>query len=205
MTIKGNPKRIFCDGVYWGELDKASFDEMVGYLKKRVEICFFNPIKTLLLPEYKTTGFMMIAVLSSLIDLVSQYYYGQPGMKSKDKYKRFLRDHFVEFRQKITVKKFSHVKDLADFFYEGFRCQILHNFMLTEYSTIGWQTGLVHINTWNTKKDLKEIIINPRLLTERLESVFLDYIDDLLNPKNAQLREAFVKKLFIDTGVKLEA
>ncbi|MBU1061562.1 MAG: hypothetical protein KJ952_02425, partial [Candidatus Omnitrophica bacterium] len=121
MTVRGNPQRIFCEGVRWGDLDKASFDEVVTCFKKRVEACFLNPIKELLLPEYKTTGFVILAVISALIDLLSQYYYGEPKIKHKDKYKRFLREHFPEFRQNISIKNLPHVKDFADFFYEGFR------------------------------------------------------------------------------------
>lgn len=203
MTIRGNPNRIFCDGIKWGDLDQASFEEIVGFFKKRVEICFFTPINKLLLPEYKTTGFVILAVISSLIDLLSQYYYWGPDIKHKDKYKRFLRDHFVEFNQSISLKRFPHVKDYADFFYEGFRCQILHNFMLNECSTIGWKTAVVQINVWDLKKNAIELIVNPRLMVEKLEVVFQQYMSDLLNPKNAERRDSFVKKLFIDTGVKL--
>jgi hypothetical protein len=203
MAIRGNPERIFCSGIKWGDLDKASFEEIVGYFKKRVEICFFNPINQLLLPEYKTTGFVTLAVISSLIDLLSQYYYWGPDIKHKDKYKRFLRDHFVEFNQTLSLKRFPHVKDYADFFYEGFRCQILHNFMLNECSTIGWKTDIVRLNVWDKTNNLVELIVNPRLLVERLEAVFSKYMEDLLNPQNFDLRDSFKKKLFIDTGVKI--
>ena len=204
MTVRGNPERIFCEGVRWGDLDKAGFDEVVGYFKKRVEGCLFNPVKRLLLPEYKTTGFVILAVISTLIDLLSQYYYCASKMKHKDKYKRFLRDNFAEFRQSISLKKIPHIKDFADFFYEGFRCQILHNFMLSEYSTIGWKTDLLYLNIWDKSKGLKEIIVNPRLFLGRLENVFISYIDDLLNQKNLELRDSFAKKLYIDTGVKIK-
>lgn len=203
MSIRGNPDRIFCPGIKWGDLDKATFEQIVSSFKKRVEICFFNPINNLLLPEYKTTGFVILAVISSLIDLLSQYYYWGPDIKHKDKYKRFLREHFAEFNQTISLKRYPHVKDFADFFYEGFRCQILHNFMLNECSTIGWKTDLVQVHVWDETKDLKEIIVNPRLLFERLKTVFEQYMDDLLNPKKAELRDSFIKKLYIDTGVKI--
>lgn len=203
MTIRGNPERIFCTGIKWGDLDKSTFEQMVGSFKKRVEICFFNPIHNLLLPEYKTTGFVILAVISSLIDLLSQYYYWGPDIKHKDKYKRFLRDHFAEFNQHISLKRYPHVKDFADFFYEGFRCQILHNFMLNECSTIGWQTDLIQLHVWDKKRDQKEIIVNPRLLVERLETVFQKYMNDLLNPEKTELRDSFIKKLYIDTGVKI--
>ncbi len=204
MVVRGNPERIFCEGVKWGDLDKASFDEVVGYFKKRVEDCFFNPVKKLLLPEYKTTGFVILSVISTLIDLISQYYYFGPEIKHKDKYKKFLRDHFAEFRQNISLKKFPFVKDFADFFYEGFRCQILHNFMLSEHSTIGWKTDLLYLNIWDKTKDLKEVIVNPRLMLQRLEDVFIQYIEDLLNPKKLKLRNGFAKKIYIDTGVKIK-
>ncbi|MFH1783088.1 MAG: hypothetical protein ABH848_05685 [Candidatus Omnitrophota bacterium] len=78
MTVRGNPERIFCEGVRWGDLDKAGFNEVVGYFKKRIEDCFFNPVKRLLLPEYKTTGFLILAMISALVDLLSQYYYCNP-------------------------------------------------------------------------------------------------------------------------------
>jgi hypothetical protein len=205
MAIRGNPERFFCPGIKWGDLDKATLEEMVDFFRKRVEICFFTPIHKLLLPEYKTTGFITLAVISSLIDLLSQYYYWGPDIKHKDKYKRFLRDHFPEFNQTISLKRYPHVKDFADFFYEGFRCQILHNFMLNECSTIGWQTtSLVQLHIWDKTKELKEIIVNPRLLLERLEAAFQKYMDDLLNSKNSDLRDSFRKKLFIDTGVKIK-
>ncbi len=204
MAVRGNPQRIFCEGVTWGDLDKASLNEVAVYFRKRIEDCFFNPVKQLLLPEYKTTGFLVLAIISSLIDLISQYYYAEPGVKHKDKYKNFLREHFPGFTQKVSFKKFPHVKDIADFFYEGFRCQILHNFMLSEHSTIGWKTDLIYINVWNKEKDMKEIIINPKILIEKLEEVFLKYIDSLLIHENKQLRRSFAEKLLIDTGVKIK-
>ena len=203
MTVKGNPQRIFCAGVTWGDLEKAGFDDIVAYFKKRVEACFFDPVENLLLPEYKTTGFVIMATLSALIDLLSQYYYSEAKIKHKDKYKRFLREQFPEFRHPISVKAFPFAKDLADFFYEGFRCSILHNFMLSEYATIGWKTDLVFLNTWGEGKDCKEIIINPRKLTERLKEIFTRYITDLLDPKNKSLRDSFAKKLYLDTNVKI--
>ncbi|MFZ5801334.1 MAG: hypothetical protein ACOY3D_08200 [Candidatus Omnitrophota bacterium] len=203
MAIRGNPQRIFCEGVKWGDLDAASFEQVVGYFKKRVEICFFAPVKNLLLPEYKTTGFIVLAVISAVIDILSQYYYWESGIKHKDKYKKFLRDNFKEFRQPIALKRLPHVKDLADFFYEGFRCQILHNFMLSEYSTLSWKAGLLQVHLWDKEKSQKEVILNPRLLIEGLENIFLNYIGGLLDKKNSRLRAGFARKLFIDTGVKL--
>ncbi|MFH1678455.1 MAG: hypothetical protein ABH914_02415 [Candidatus Omnitrophota bacterium] len=203
MAVKGNPERIFCEGVRWGSLDKAGFDEAVGYFKKRVEDCFFNPVKKLLLPEYKTTGFVILAVISTLVDLLSQYYYNGLKLKHKEKYKKFLRDHFAEFRESVSLKKFPLVKDFADFFYEGFRCRILHNFMLSEHSTIGWKTKLVQLNVWDKAKGSEEIIVNPGLLLERLENVFIQYMDDLLDKNNSRLRAGFAEKLFVDTGVRI--
>lgn len=204
MAVKGNPQRIFCAGVRWGDLDKAGFNEVVGYFKKRVEDCFFNPVKNLLLPEYKTTGFVILAVISTLIDLLCQYYYYDLKLKQKEKYKKFLREHFAEFRQEISLKKIPQVKDFADFFYEGFRCEILHNFMLSEYSTIGWKTAIAQLNIWDETKDLKEVIVNPKSMLQRLEDVFIKYTDDLLELKNFRLRDNFAKKLYIDTGVKIK-
>ena len=191
-------------GVRWGDLDKAGFNEVAGYFKKRVEDCFFHPVKNLLLPEYKTTGFVILAIISTLVDLLSQYYYYDLKIKQKDKYKRFLREHFAEFRQNVSLKKFPHLKDFADFFYEGFRCEILHNFMLSEYSTIGWKTQIAQLNIWDETKGLEEVIVNPKLMLEKLEDVFIKYMDDLLNEKNFDLRDNFAKKLYIDTGVKIK-
>lgn len=203
MTIRGNPNRIFCPTVKWGDLDNADFEKIVESFRKRVELCFLNPIHNLLLPEFKTTGFITLSVISSLIDLLSQYYYWGPDIKHKDKYKHFLREHFPEFKQEISLKRYPHVRDLADFFYEGFRCQILHNFMLNECSTIGWKTAIVQVHVWDEKKNLKEVIVNPRLMVERVEVIFHKYMDGLLNPDNTELRDRFIKKLFIDTGVKI--
>lgn len=204
MAVRGNPKRIFCQGLRWGDLEQASFDEVVGYFKKRVEDCFFNPAKNLLLPEYKTTGFVIVSIISTLVDLISQYYYHGRDIKHKDKYKEFLREHFPEFRQAISLKKLPRVEDFADFFYEGFRCQILHNFMLSEYSTIGWKTGITYLHTWDEKTGAKELIINPQIFLEKLQEVFTGYMNALLNKENRKLREGFAGKLFIDTGIKLK-
>ena len=187
MAVKGNPQRIFCAGVKWADLDNADFEQIVGFFKKRIEECFFNPVKNLLLAEYKTTGFIILSVISTLIDLLSQYYYYDLKIKQKEKYKKFLREHFPEFRESISLDKFPHIKDLADFFYDGFRCKILHNFMLSEHSTIGWKTGIVQLNIWDKEKGLKEVIVNPRLMLQRLEEVFIQYINDLLDIKNFRL------------------
>lgn len=77
------------------------------------------------------------------------------------------------------------------FFYEGFRCEI-------------WKTQIAQLNTWDETKGLKEVIINPKLMLQRLEDVFIKYIEDLLNEKNFRLRDNFAKKLYIDTGVKIK-
>ena len=188
----------------WGDLDRASFEEMVGFFEKKIENSFFLPIKTLLLPEYKTTGIMILTAISALIDLISQYYYSESGIKHKDKYKQFLREHFEGFAEKIKIKKYPHVKDYADFFYEAFRSQLLHNFMLSEYSTIGWKTDMIYLHVWDKAKGTKEVVVNPRLLFEKLEQVFADYIAKLLDKKNKELRKRFAQKLFIDTGVKID-
>jgi hypothetical protein len=204
MAVRGNPQRIFCGSVRWQDLDKASFEEIVGYFRKRVEDCFFNPAKNLLLPEYKTTGFVIVSIISTLIDLISQYYYHGQDIKHKDKYKDFLREHFPEFRQSISLKRLPHVKDFADFFYEGFRCQILHNFMLSEYSTIGWKTGITYLHVWDESTGAKELIINPQVFLEKLLEVFTNYTDSLLKQGNRKLREGFTERFFLDTGLKLK-
>lgn len=204
MPVRGNPKRIFCEDVRWGDLDHAGFEEIVGFFKKKIENSFFSPIKDLLLPEHRTTGILVLTTLSAVIDLISQYYYSEEGIKHKDKYKRFLREHFEGFDQKIKIKKYPHAKDYADFFYEAFRCQLLHNFMLSEHSTIGWKTGMIFLHEWDENKGAKEVIVNPRLLFERLEEVFAEYIDNLLDGKNTELRQKFAQKLFVDTGVKVD-
>ena len=203
MAVKGNPQRIFCGSVRWGDLERGGFEEVVGYFKKRVEDCFFNPAKNLLLPEYKATGFVIVSIISTLVDLISQYYYHGQAIKHKDKYKEFLREHFPEFRQSISLQRLPYVKDFADFFYEGFRCEILHNFMLSEYSTIGWKTGITYLHTWDKNTGAKELIINPKVFLERLQDIFTNYINALLNQENHKLREGFAKRLFLDTGVKL--
>jgi len=204
MTVKGNPQRIFCEGVRWGDLDNAEFEDIVGFFQRKIEYSFFIPIKDYLLPQYKTTGIMILTAVSAVIDLVSQYYYSGDALKHKDKYKRFLREHFPGFSDPVRIKKFPHVKDYADFFYEGFRCQLLHNFMLSEHSTIGWKTGTVFLHMWNPDNGAKEIIVNPRELLARLEAVFGDYITKLLDKHNIELRRNFANKLFIDTGVKVD-
>ena len=204
MAVRGNPQRIFCEGVRWGDLDKASFEEIVGFFKKRVEACFINPAKGLLVSEQKTIGFVIVAIISTLIDLLCQYYYQGGDLKHKDKYKEFLREHFPEFRQSISLKRIPHAKDFADLFYEGFRCQILHNFMLSEYSTIGWKTDILYLHTWDKNKDAKELIINPKIFLERLEMVFNEYMGQLLKKENRKLRESFTERLKLDTGVSVK-
>jgi hypothetical protein len=76
--------------------------------------------------------------------------------------------------------------------------------MLSEYSTIGWKTDLVQLNIWDESKGAKEIIINPKIFLERLENVFINYMDGLLNQKEFSLRDSFAKKFYIDTGVKIK-
>ncbi len=98
-------------------------------------------------------------------------------------------EYFVAF---LTSPDFGQGFDqtTAELFYRTIRCGILHQAEVKGSSLVRRDRPLVSLTA-----DGKGVIVNPRLLHQRIETTFDAYLRELSTPTNPQLRERFRKKM----------
>lgn len=171
----------------WKRLRFESEDDWhqgVTIFKDRIETRYLEHVRSLL--ERKTSGFVVLALDSALIETLEQFRRGKrktPGGQVKEYFRSFL-----------TTTAFSRHFDpeLADLFYVHIRCGLLHQTEADGTSRIKRGRGLA-LASYSV--DHKGIVINTRRFHELLEQVIEKYVDDLQMPESTELRQAFRKKM----------
>lgn len=147
---------------------------------------FIEPIDFLIgsekekLPNERRFGFTILAVDCLLVETLGAFIDGLEDTigKSMATYRKFLTSRFAE-----------HFKDeLADQFYEQFRCGILHQAEIGGDSRV-WSVGpLLQVDGGN-------ITVNRTAFHNRLKEELERYVAELQDPKNAELRANFRRKM----------
>lgn len=117
-----------------------------------------------------------------LVETLGAFIEGLEGTENKSK------ATFCKFLTTRPTFSADFNEGLAEQFYKEFRCGILHQAEIGGDSKV-WSVGpLIRI-------DGGKIIVNRNVFHDRLKAELREYIDDLRDPKNADLRSKFRKKM----------
>lgn len=218
-----NPERNFGGGKLYKDIQKMSFEEAVQAFKGRIKSWFLNPASPIVKEGERSipNGFQVIQACCIVIDLLSQYVNDLPASQAKE-YIDFLKNLDPLFVETIDppieswsykkdagkgnawIQKSERIETLAQGFYHGFRCAIVHNAMIMDYGRISGEPvapKTVQLRPWDGKR---EIAVNPTLLFAAVLKRFDEYISDLLDKNNNELRQRFASKFERDFGIKLK-
>ena len=207
------------DQVNWND-----FREVVDAFHGRMDDWYILPTKALV--QHNEGGhfvFPVMAINCLLIDTLSQYYYGADRSpnetrnsfpeSSQAKFKDFLVARMKHRTGPLPTKIVSRRGDLTTFedvLYSGFRCGILHQAHIPLYGALYGVSNVLEFQPAGTTKyadgtDCPTVICFPQKLFDELETVFLKYLDDLLNPAPAfvDLRRHFKEKFEDSFGVTI--
>ena len=180
------------DQIKWND-----FRAVVDAFHGRIDDWYILPTKELI--NHKDGGHYAFAVMALnclLIDTMSQFYYGLLTSSGK-KFKNFVRDRIpklagnlpVQINQPVSPhnKNGDPLSTYEEVLYTGFRCGILHQAHAPLYGVLsGVPTPFAFQNNGTTQyatgPDCPSVICHTRKVFEEVETAFLQYLDDLLNP-----------------------
>lgn len=169
-------------------------------LDNKIEIYFDRVLGWQLTPAQDTadnvkhSGFAVLHIVLSFFESIAKYRDGfcQKG-HSNEYFKKGFELVFPEIRQKIANT--TQRQEFLDNFYDNVRCGIYHvsltgsNVMIT-----GDLNAVLHIQEHS-------ITINPHQIVNPLEIYLRNYVRDLRDTKNIELRAKFEARFDFDSGI----
>lgn len=212
--------RAFRRMTRYDQINWNDFTAVVDAFHGRIDDWYILPTKELI--NHKDGGHYSFAVMALnclLIDTMSQFYYGLLTSSGK-KFKDFVRDRIPKLAGNLPtqinqpVSPHNHNGDplstYEEVLYTGFRCGILHQAHVPLYGVLsGVPTPFAFQNNGTTQyaagPDCPSVICHPRKVFGEVETAFLQYLDDLLNPdpKFNGLRQHFKTKFEDSFGVTI--
>ena len=170
-------------------------------LDNKIEVYFDQVLGWQLIPakdtadNVKHSGFAVLQIVMSFFESIAKY---RDGYCKKDQSKKFFKTGFgLVFPQiKEEISNITHRDEFLENFYDNVRCGLYHasstgpNIVLT-----GQADAILHIQD-------KSIIINPHRIVEPLETYLRNYVRELRDTKNTELRERFEVRFDFDRGPK---
>lgn len=181
-----------------GKFSVEPWEEALKFFDDRIEERYLNPIRHIRgngnHDNLRGSGFAICTLLCALIENLETFYEGinfnssSPGQYeygngcSKKLFTDFLKTKkpFKDF--------FENNSALADSFYIGVRCSLLHDASTCD----GWVINIEEHEIIVVKGNKK--ILNRSLFMAGMENYINSYKLLLMNPDNNDLREAFVRK-----------
>jgi hypothetical protein len=170
---------------HWKAIDfntEEGWQKAVTILDDRIRGRFFVPIR--LIEDEYGAGFAILALHSLLIETLQQFREG-----TIDTPRRKGEEYFINFLTGTCLKKYFD-DELAKQFYQVIRCGILHQGEVKGNSVVRCDVPLVQHT-----KDKKGLKVNRRRLNSKLEAAFDEYLNQLRNPANLELRSRFRNKM----------
>ena len=100
-----------------------------------------------------------------------------------------------------------NILDLAEAFYHGFRCGVVHNAKIMEYGRINpdkmISPDIIQEKPWAPGTAQIEVSVNPSLLFKAVVAKFEDYLVRLRDKTQIDLRTKFANRFKSDTGITL--
>lgn len=205
----------------YDEISWHDFPKVVDAFHGRIDDWYILPTKELI--NHKEGGHFAFAVMALnclLIDTMSQYVYGDLS-SSRSLFKDFVRARMPKLAGPLPTQinqPISHynlrgdpLTTHKDVLYTGFRCGILHQAHVPLYGVLygnptpfSFQTS--GITKYANGTDCPTVICNPREVFQEVETAFLQYLDELLNPdpRFNTLRQLFKAKFDDSFGVTIK-
>jgi hypothetical protein len=156
-------------------LNPDEVDDKITIYERQVREWFLLPAQRLL--EGNNNGFIILMVCLSYIEGIEQYRVGRNSNRQSQ-------DFFVRSMNRIFGEIYSR-DNLIDLYSEA-RCGLFHN---------GMTKGKVIIrNSFEPAirfADFERIEISPEKLLDIIEEDFENYLNELRNPENMELRDNF--------------
>lgn len=174
--------------------------EALNFFDERINERYLNPISCIedskIGRGLKGAGFAVCTLICALIETLETFHSGKSFKKTPDPENlyeyghRKSKEHFTNF---IKTKSplslhFEDDNDLADDFYSGVRCSLLHDASTCD----GWVINTREKQTIVIRGEEK--ILNRRLFIKDIKQYIQEYKTSLMEPDNQHLRDAFVRK-----------
>jgi hypothetical protein len=216
--------RAFRRGKPYDQINWSNFLEVVNEFHGRIDDWYILPTKELI--KHSDGGhfaFAVMAIICLMIDTLSQYYYGADRSpnetrnsfpeSSQAKFKDFLVARLNRRTGLLPTKITTPRGELVTFeyvLYSGFRCGILHQAHIPLYGAIYGVANVLEFQPAGSTKyanggDCPTVICFPQKLFDEVETAFIKYLDDLMNPDPAfnDLRRRFKAKFEDSFGVTI--
>lgn len=208
--------RAFRRGKRYDQIDWNNFGKVIEEFHGRIDDWYIIPTKKLIsMEEGGHFVFPIMAMTCLLIDTLSQYYYGADKgslNSSGAKFRDFLIDRLPHrtglLPSPIKLPDGKRLTRFEEVLWSGFRCGILHEAHIPLYGALYGVESVIEFQANGSTKysdgtDCPTVICFPQRLFDELETVFIKYMDDLLNPVPAfdDLRRRFKVKFENSFGV----
>lgn len=207
--------RLFAAGRRYDQISWNNWQSVVDAFRDQMEGWYLRPIRVL-----RSDGDHAFAVMSlccTLVDTLSQYYYGVQEGTNKE-FKDFINEKFPDFDAPLSAEitytyrgSPKKLKKLSDVLYTGFRCGIVHEAHSKLYTGIYGTGQMVKeepmgFTQYQDGTDCPTVIVDPGFFHDRLEKVFCDYLSDLRSSHTTSLslRDKFKKKFLHSYGIDIE-
>lgn len=143
------------------------------------------------------SGFAIIVLDCLLIETLQSFREGRPNPEkmernSKKKKQTSTVDMFINFLKRPRFQEYFD-DEKTKIFYNHFRNGLLHQGEVKSSGRI--KKGSKSLPMIEISQDKKSLIVYRDIFHEALEAEIEDYIQELIEGKDAQLRENFIKKM----------
>jgi hypothetical protein len=189
MQIAPGVDTAIWQGLKLDEPDNPDWAKAVDILAARIHDRYVEPVDFLIAseenkpPSERRFGFSVLAIDCLVVETLGAFIEGleHTAGKSKKTFCTFLRTR-KQFAAEFTTD------DLAEKFYEQFRCGILHQAESGGESKV-WSVGPL------LRVEGNAITVNRNKFHDCLKVEFQNYMSELRDPKNSALRTNFRKKM----------
>lgn len=207
-----NPEKFIADGIKIKDLHHLSYKDKVELFRNRIQEWYFTSTKPV--EATHKSNFVLTAISCLLIDLLSQYRYGEEH-SSRQLYIRFFKEYLQEYNHTIDppietcsfdsrskVWTNTAIISVAEGFYHGIRCGILHSARIMEYCRLNryYEDEIIKVIEWDTTNHRKEINIHAPAFFHKLEEIFRAYIESLRDEEQ-EVKINFLKRFNFDYGI----
>jgi len=163
--------------------NEVDWNQAINIIDSRIRGRFLTPIH-MLMDNINDNGFAIMALNCLLVETFYQFYFGKDKTesgKNKDRYVTFLN---------IAMPGVFPSRKSRERFYSDIRCGILHSAQTRRGCQLTFDKPYVVEMFGN-----KQIRVDVTEFTRHLVHYYDTYLDDLSNPENVSLRQAFIKKM----------
>ena len=157
-------------------LDPFNLDDKILIYKQQVEEWFLN--RAVILCRSKNNNFIVVMIATSYVEGVEQYRIGE---KSNGHSRQFF---ITGLRRIFSLQNVTD--DQLSSFYNHLRCGLFHNGMSGDKVVLN--STLINAIEFSKRETID---INPKLYLDAIIQDFNQYISDLNNQNNIQLRSHF--------------